>query len=215
MNATAWLLLAPLAVGHPPANCAPFPAGPALPAVVMYPPFPQPCPPVGPPAPVLAAKVVVPPGVVVRVGGTDKAFPGGSQFGFRPGYRYRLALSDLPGRPGVTLYPEIDIVGSLVPRNGLNYLDFPATLPFSEQDLRRVAGRSLLTKVVYLEDPTKAIPTASTVDQPIEVSEPSAEEAWKAATENGRVVAVIKLGDRVPDPAELAGVGNTVLFPGD
>ena len=33
MNATALLLLAPLAVGHPPTNCAPCAAGPAFPAM--------------------------------------------------------------------------------------------------------------------------------------------------------------------------------------
>jgi uncharacterized repeat protein (TIGR01451 family) len=209
MNATTLLLLAPLAVGHPPANCAPCAAGPAFPAMVTYPPFPQPCPPIGPPAPVLAAKVVVPPGVTVGVGG--KTYPAGTQFGFRPGYRYRITLS----RPGLTLYPQIEILGSIVPRNGLNYLDFPATFAFSEQELRHVAAGALLTKVVYLEDPTKAVPVASTPDRPIEIAEPSAEEAWKVASENGRIVAVIKLGDRVPDAAELAGIANTILHPGD
>ncbi len=214
MNATAILLLAPLAVGNPPANCAVCNTGP-YPAMTQPYPFPQPCPPIGPPAPVLAAKVIVPPGVVVGISNSAKGYSSGTQFGFRPGYRYRLTISNIPGRPGVTLYPEIDILGSIVPRNGLNYLEFPATFAFSEQELRKVAAGSLLTKVVYLEDPTKAVPTASTVDQPIEITEPSAEEAWKAATDNGRVVAVIKLGDRVPDANELAGVGNTVLFPGD
>jgi uncharacterized repeat protein (TIGR01451 family) len=151
--------------------------------------------------------------VVVGVGNGTQGYPSGTQFGFRPGYRYRLTLSNIPGRPGLTLYPEIEILGSLVPRNGLNYLEFPATFAFEPADLRKVAAGSLLTKVIYLEDPTKAIPTASTVDRPIEIAEPSAEEAWKEATENGRVVAVIKLGDRVPDASELTGVGNTVLFP--
>lgn len=215
MNATALLLLAPLALGNPPARCATCDAGPTAAAPNLVPPFPQPCPPIGPPAPVLAARVVAPAGTIVGVNGSTKGYDGGTQFGFRPGYRYRLSLSNIPGLPGVTLYPQLDIVASLVPRNGLNYLEFPATFAFSPAELRRVAAGAMLTKVVYLEDPTKAVPFASTVDQPIEVAESSVEEAWKAATENGRVVAIIRMGDRAPDANEMAGTGNTVLFPGE
>ena len=38
--------------------------------------------------------------------------------GLRPGYPSRFRVSDL-GRPGVSLYPSIEVRGSLVPRAGL------------------------------------------------------------------------------------------------
>jgi uncharacterized repeat protein (TIGR01451 family) len=202
-------------------SCPPTARGPMMPAMNLgYPPFPQPCPPSAPPAPVLFTKVIVPAGVAVTTHpgtGQGKTFTGNNDFGFRPGYRYRLQLSNIPGRPGTSLYPVVEVYGSLVPRNGLNYWEFPAPVAFSETDLARAAAGDHVVKIVYLEDPKKAIPAAATPDKPIELNEDTTEFALKTARENGRVVAIVTLGDRTPDPAELnaLAVANTILHPGE
>jgi uncharacterized repeat protein (TIGR01451 family) len=222
MNATLCLLL-PLTVGHPP-PCKSEPIPPRIPVGAPYPPpavgaGPL-CPPVGPPAPVLAGKVIAPEGVKVAVfPGTPaaKRFPAPAVFGFRPGYVYRLELTDLPGHPGEALYPVLEVRGSIVPRPGMKLLDYPAPVFVGREDIEKALAGALVTKVVYLEDPTRAVPVESRLDQPLEFTEVTEDAAVKAAEENGRLVAVLRFGDRRPDADELAreAVPGTVLLPGE
>lgn len=179
-----------------------------------------PCPPVAPPAPVLAAKVLLPTGMTVTVyPGTpmSKTIPTGATVGFRPGYSYRLAISNIPGRPGETLYPVLEVRGSLIPRAKMNYMEFPTPIFISELDVQRALQGALITKAIYLEDPEKATPVQTEPDEPLEFTDATPEEALAAAKEYGRLVAVLRLGDRRPD-AELLkvmAVQNTILLPGE
>jgi len=172
------------------------------------------------PAPVLAAKVFAPPGVRVAVHPKSplvqlSATP--AVFGFRPGYVYRLELSNLPLQPGRVLYPEVEVRGVLVPRPGMKYMDWPAPLLFTAQDIERALAGGLVTKVVYLEDPEKAIPAELGPNTPFEVSVGSEVEAVKAADAGGRMVAIVRLGSRIPSPAWLAAtaIDGTILLPGE
>lgn len=224
----ATLALLTVTAANPPAyrlaptpGCAPCGA-PAVPQLRLpgIPYFPQPCPPSAAPAPVLFSKVIVPAGTTITVhpgSGMAKAYAGGTTFGFRPGFGYRLELGNIPGKPGTTLYPLIEVYGSLVPRNGLNYWEFPTAIPFSADELAKAATGVMISKVIYLEDPKKAVPIAATPDTPHEFNEPTSAEAKKAAVESGRVVAVVTLGDRPPHPQELAAnaIANTILLPGE
>lgn len=218
-------LLLPMALAQGP-GCAPglpcAPAGPVAMPIMLRTPglLPQACPPIGPPAPVLALKMLVPEGSKLTVQpGTPTARPAAANaiIGFRPGYAYRLEISDIPNNPGVKLYPMLEVRGSLVPRPGMNVLDFPAPLYLTRTDLERAASGAVITKVIYLEDPTKAVPVETKPDQPLEFSESAEHDALREALANGRVVAVLRLGDRTPDAAELARgvVPNTVFFPGE
>jgi uncharacterized repeat protein (TIGR01451 family) len=169
-------------------------------------------------APLVAAKFLAPTGVRVT------AFPGTKQsrmfdvpsvMGLRPGYVYRFELSNLPYAPGKTLYPEVEVRGVLVPRPGMKYMDYPIPLLFTPVD-RALAG-AVISKVIYLEDPEKAIPSDVTADSPIEVNEDTETHAVRAARENGRLMAVVRLGNRKPSAEELqtAAVDGTILFPGE
>src|SRR5438067_500807 len=81
---------------------APGMAAPAAPPVMMPPPHPGlPC-----PAPLLAARVIAPQGVrFTLLPGSPAArmFEGPVVFGLRPGYVYRLELTNLPYQPGRSL----------------------------------------------------------------------------------------------------------------
>ena len=176
--------------------------------------------PVAQPAPLVAAKFLTPAGVRVT------AFPGSKLakiyetpvvMGLRPGYVYRFELTNLPYYPGRSLYPEVEVRGMLVPRPGMKYMDYPIPLTFSQTDLERVLNGALITKVIYLEDPDKAVPTEVRPDQPVEVDEVSEREALNHARENGRLMAIVRLGDRKPTPELLQtlAVDGTILFPGE
>lgn len=218
MNPLALSLLLPMAAAAPqgpPVGCPPV-VVPGLHGPVVT----QACPPLGPPAPLLAARVLAPAGVKVTVlpgGPLGRTFDAPVNLGFRPGYAYRLELSNIPGYPGVSLYPSLEVRGSLVPRPGMDFREFPAPVYVSVGDIERVMHGGMVTKAVYLEDPTKAEPVQSRADMPIELGEPTEEAALKAAMDNGRLVAVLRIGDRKPDPEELTkfAAAGTVLFPGE
>ena len=203
MNPTLGLLL-PMLFGQPAMPCGPgVPCPPTSPMYMMQRPMMPPqqaCPPAGPPAPVLAMKAILPEGTTITAlpGLTGaKAQPNGSVFGFRPGYLYKLKLDNIPGHPKDSLYPTLEVRGSIVPRPGMRYMEYTAPIYFSKADFDKVLSGGVITKVIYLEDPVKAIPTESKPDLPIEVETLSETEAIDEALSNGRVVAILRLGDRV------------------
>ena len=220
MSPTLALLL--LAAGNPPTvpvpamprYCAPCPPGaPGMPRGA--------CPPLGPAAPLLGVRVLAPEGVTVAFVPESPAardYPTPATAGFRPGYRATIRLTNLPGRaPADAIYPMLEVHGSIVPRAGMKYLDYPAPLAVTRGDIANALAGTLVTKVVYLEDPTKAIPVAATPDAPLEFTEGTEREALAAALDNGRLVLVVRFGDRKPAADELAraAVPGTVLLPGE
>ena len=50
--------------------------------------------------------------------------------GLRPGYAYRVALSNIPGFPGATFSPTLEVRGSMWLTSQLRNGDFPATVMF-------------------------------------------------------------------------------------
>ena len=224
MNPTLGLLL-PMLFGQPALPCGPGvgPCAPGVPPMYLQQrlmPYPQVCPPSGPPAPVLAMKAILPEGATISaLPGLpgSKSYASGSVFGFRPGYVYKLKIDNIPGHPNDALYPSLEVRGSIVPRPGMRYMEYTAPLHFSKADLDRVLNGAVITKVIYLEDPSKAIPNESKPDMPIEVETLSEGDAIDEALSNGRVVAVLRLGDRMPDQGELAAfsLAGTVLLPGE
>ncbi len=172
------------------------------------------------PAPLVAAKFLTPKGVRVT------AFPGSqlarmydtpTVLGLRPGYVYRFELSNLPYNPGRSLYPEVEVRGSLVPRPGMKYMDFPIPLTFSEADIERAMAGAVITKVIYLEDPEKAIPAEVLSDNPIEILDDTERQALRNARDNGRLMAIVRFGNRRPPAQELRDTAfdGTILLPGE
>src|SRR5262249_58845575 len=65
---------------------------------------------------------------------------------------YRLKLSEIPGRPGVDLYPTLEVVPANFKTDA--FLAHSAVpVYFTEEDLDQVAAGNYLVKVIYLPDP--------------------------------------------------------------
>jgi uncharacterized repeat protein (TIGR01451 family) len=137
--------------------------------------------------------------------------------GFRPGYAYRLAVFDIPGFERHVFAPTLEVRGTLALTPRLRNADFPATIRFSEEEFRRVMLGVYVRKVIALERPDMAIPTASSVDEPLEVRIPPTRDPVVTAAERGQPMIVFQLGQRFWTPQELnaQGVPGTVLLPGD
>lgn len=242
MNPTLALLL-PLALGQPPAgpvvqaNCttcptpigsvtvspsSPLPCGPGPgfvvpPYLLSVPKGPRDvCPPAGPPAPLLAVKPILADGYAVAVEGTEKAYPNGELFGFRPGYVYRLKFVNT-ANPAESVGGTLEVRGSIVPRPGMKYMEYPAVVGVTKSDVKAALGGGLVSKVIYLENPEKALPLEQKANDPLEIAADSEREALDLAREGGRVVAVLRIGGRVPTKQELgeAYLDGTMLLPGE
>jgi uncharacterized repeat protein (TIGR01451 family) len=136
--------------------------------------------------------------------------------GLRPGYAYRVKLTDLPEHPGLALFPSLEVYGTLQLPPHLLGPTYPAPFPLAEIDVERVAASSMLTKVIYLEDPEKAAPTATRLDEPpLETDLPAGSDPWVEARALGRPLVVLRLGGRQLNDEELKAqtVSGTILFP--
>jgi uncharacterized repeat protein (TIGR01451 family) len=136
--------------------------------------------------------------------------------GLRPGYCYRVQFSDLPGFPGLDLYPTLEVRGSLVLSGKLKAADHPAPVVLDDHDLQQIAAGAYITKIIYLEHPEKAVPVASTPDQPITWEARPGQDPMEIARENGRPVLILRVGQRTPTAEELlcGSVPETVAMPG-
>jgi len=76
-----------------------------------------------------------------------------ARYNFMQGYIYRLKLTDIPGRPGVQLYPTLEVAPS-TPATDAYLTHNPIPVQFTAEDFDQVVdGGNFVTKVIYLPDP--------------------------------------------------------------
>jgi uncharacterized repeat protein (TIGR01451 family) len=155
-------------------------------------------------------------GYTLAVDGTERGYDTGAVFGFRPGYVYRLKFVSA-AQPDEAIGGTLEVRGSIVPRPNMRYMEFPAVVGVTKEDVKTALAGGLVTKVIYLEDPAKALPIEQKANDPLEVTTLDEREAFDLAREGGRVVAVLRLGGRVPTRQQLAeaSIDGTVLLPGE
>jgi uncharacterized repeat protein (TIGR01451 family) len=175
-------------------------------------------PPVTPPAPFTFVKVFGPiaskttwqPGSPLAVATKEP-----TAVALRPGYSYRFELSCVGVRGTETIWPSIEVRGSLVPKPNLNPADHPVPIFLAEDDVERILEGRFVTKVYYLEDPNQAVNGPQPLGVPLEESAVSEEEAVKEARKRGRLMIIVRAGERLWTPEELAteNVPGTVWIP--
>jgi uncharacterized repeat protein (TIGR01451 family) len=127
-------------------------------------------------------------------------------FGLKVGLSYKLRVYDLPDRPGVEIYPVVDMVGHLHRPAGIDPAKYPIRIVIRTEDIEDVAGRGLLvTQVVYLEDPDQAVPLKLGKDDTPYVTISPVEQPFQVARALGRVMAIVRIGGRQPTPEEVSG----------
>lgn len=176
-----------------------------------------PVPPV-PAAPVLYVNVIAP-GEAVKVvfprsDLAERPLPAPAAVALRPGYHYRFRID---GVEGGSLYPSIDVLGSLHPPKGMNIADHPVPVRLTVDEVRAVRAGTAITKVLILEDPLKAAPLATRADRPIVRDITGAYDDVAEAKKAGRLMLVFRVGDRPYSRQELAAaaVPGTVHYPGE
>ncbi len=104
---------------------------------------------------------VDPPGMKIGwqtvAGGVERVYMPGqltvpARYNFTQGFIYRLKLTDIPGRPGLQLYPTIEVAPS-APATDAYLTHNPIPAQFTEEDFDQVVAGNFVTKVIYLPDP--------------------------------------------------------------
>jgi uncharacterized repeat protein (TIGR01451 family) len=147
-----------------------------------------------------------------------RAFDAPVVVGLRPGYLYRVQLSHLPGHPGVSIFPTLEVRGSLNLPPKLNAAAYPAPVVLTEADIESVLAGNLISKAIYLEHPDRAIPTTMPPEAPFELALPPGRDLLSEARDRGRPVLIIRMGGRsLFSGEELAHstVPGTILHPGE
>jgi uncharacterized repeat protein (TIGR01451 family) len=134
--------------------------------------------------------------------------------GLRPGYIYRVKIDGLPGQTQ-PLFPTIEVRGSLYLMPQINPADFPAPFVLTETDVRHIFDGVLLTKVVYLEHPDRAIPSPTRPGELLERSLGPSDDLLDEARAYGRPMMVARVGERPTDTTELMrnAIPGTILLP--
>ncbi len=139
-----------------------------------------------------------------------------ARYNFRQGYVYRLKVSDVPGYPGLNLYPSIEVAPT-TPATDAYLTHNPIPVVFTDEDIDQVRAGNFVTKVVYLPDPRfqeLAVPGVETL-----VStrlEPGIDPILEA-DRRGTILMILRVGAidlEMPDQGSTTVIGGASTAPG-
>ena len=120
---------------------------------------------------------------------------------FRQGGVYRLRISNIEGRPGMTLYPTLEI-GVASPRTSAYLAHAAIPIQFTEEDFDQVAAANFVTKVIYVPDPEYQELALAGVDTLVSTRLDPGVDPIVEADRRGAILAIMRLGNK-----DLSGAG--------
>jgi hypothetical protein len=106
---------------------------------------------------------------------------------------YRLKLSEIPGNPGLSLYPTLEVVpGNAQTRSFLSEHSVP--VGFTADDFRAVKAGSYVVKVIYLTGQSQDFFSGEVGEVTSEQVEAGVDPVAEA-TRRGSILAVVRLGN--------------------
>ena len=133
--------------------------------------------------------------------------PGRQNFG--QGGIYRLKVTNIDGRPGVSLYPTLEI-GSASPRTSAYLAHAAIPIQFTQEDFDQVAAANYVTKVIYVPDPEYQELALAGVDTLVSTRLDPGVDPITEADRRGAILAILRIGNKdleMPgtDPGLAAG----------
>jgi len=108
---------------------------------------------------------------------------------------YRLKLSNVPGRPGVELYPTLE-VGPTMPRTEAFLAHNAIPVQFTEEDFDQVLSGNFVTKVIYLPDPEFQELALAGVETLVSTRLDPGVDPVVEADRRGAILAIVRLGNK-------------------
>lgn len=117
------------------------------------------------------------------------------RFNFPQGAIYRLKVSNIPGRPGVELYPSIEVAPTM-PRTEAYLAHNSIPIQFTEEDFDQVLTGNFVTKVIYLPDPEFQDLAIAGVETLVSTRLDPGVDPIVEADRRGSIMAIIRVGNK-------------------
>ncbi|MEK6250038.1 MAG: hypothetical protein N2C12_17775 [Planctomycetales bacterium] len=118
---------------------------------------------------------------------------------FLIGQVYRFKVAHIQLQPGIEIFPTIEIIDRLYPPLGQEFR-FPIPVQLTENDLDDAIQGRMVTRIVYVEDPHRALPIAQEGNILLAFDVAEGNDPLKVADSLGRPVAILRIGARIPGP---------------
>ncbi|MCC6492505.1 MAG: hypothetical protein IT424_05740 [Pirellulales bacterium] len=132
---------------------------------------------------------------------------------FSQGAIYRLKLTNIPDRPGVELYPTLE-VAPVTPRTDAYLAHTPIPVQFTDEDLDQVLSGNFVTKVIYLPDPEFQDLALAGVETLVSTRLDPGVDPIAEADRRGSILAILRIGNldlQLPGQfASVEGDGNVL-----
>jgi hypothetical protein len=127
---------------------------------------------------------------------------------FLQGAIYRLKISSIEGRPGLELYPTLEI-GPPSSRTAAYLAHAAVPIQFNQEDFDQVSAGNFVTKVIYVPDPEYQELALAGVDTLVSTRLDPGIDPIVEADRRGSILAIIRIGNK-----DLQGAGTAGGFAG-
>ncbi len=129
---------------------------------------------------------------------------------FSQGAIYRLKLTNIPDRPGVELYPTLE-VAPVTPRTDAYLAHSPIPVQFTDEDLDQILAGNFVTKVIYLPDPEFQDLAMSGVSELVSTRLDPGVDPIAEADRRGSILAILRIGNLdLQLPGQMLAMGPGV-----
>jgi len=139
-----------------------------------------------------------------------------ARYNFNQGYIYRLKLTNIPGRAGVSLYPTIEVAPT-TPATDAYLAHNAIPVQFTAEDFDQVLnGGNFVTKVIYLPDPKFQELAVSGVETLVSTRLEPGVDPILEADKRGTILLIVRLGAidlEMPGGGSVLGGGEMAPHP--
>lgn len=133
------------------------------------------------------------------------------RYNFPQGAVYQLQLTNIPDRPGVVLYPTLEVASSN-PKTSAYLAHNTVPVQFSDEDFDQVLSGNMVTKVIYLPDPLHQELAIAGVETLVSTRLEPGLDPVAEANRRGTILAVVRMGgiDRSLPGAPTVSAGSAI-----
>ena len=125
-------------------------------------------------------------------------------YNFRQGAVYRLKLAAIPDRPGVVLYPTLQVYPSH-PQTDAYLAHNSIPLLIKDEDLEQVQSNNFVTKVIFLPSPRNQELAVAGVEELVSTRLEPGMDPVAEADRRGTILAVLRIGNMNMETAPTQG----------
>jgi hypothetical protein len=154
-------------------------------------------------------EIKAPPGALVSLavaGQFDQPRKVPLRVGLLIGQVYRLRVMNVPLKTGLEVFPSIEVIDRLYPPAGGQHR-FAIPIELTQQDLELALEGKFVTRVIYLEDPRRALAVREDPEAQNWFEAGPGRDPLAVADALGRPVAILRLGGRLPQDGEAPEMG--------